>query len=206
MVFKPSANGVVELGSTEPIFQSSDLTQKVRVLFNFDSLEMGGSWGITDQGENDPSSLWLNDPTPTPPAAIEIKDSLNNTTVPSVPGTTANNGLQISKPIQLEIPSSSSLTENPSVIHAQSSHQTRHQSQTQSFFTRELNFSDYGFEGSSVVKNGNSHLLKPKSGEILNFGENKRSSYISGQSQFPAEETNQKKRLPASRGSHEEGS
>jgi transcription factor MYC2 len=207
MVCIPSANGVVELGSTEPIFQSSDLMQKVRVLFNFDSLEMGGSWGITDQGENDPSSLWLNDPTPTPPAAIEIKDSLNNTTVPSVPGTTANNGLQISKPIQLEIPSSSSLTENPSVIHAQSSHQTRHQSQTQSFFTRELNFSDYGFEGSSVVKNGNSHSLKPESGEILNFGESKRSSYVSGQSQFPAEaeETNKKKRSPASRGSNEDG-
>jgi transcription factor MYC2 len=92
MVFKPSANGVVELGSTEPIFQSSDLTQKVRVLFNFDSLEMGGSWGITDQGEN------------------------------------ANNGLQISKPIQFKNQSSSSLTENPSLIHAQSSHQTRQQS------------------------------------------------------------------------------
>lgn len=205
MVCIPSANGVVELGSTEPIFQSSDLMQKVRVLFNFDSLEIGGSWGITDQGENDPSSLWLNDPTP--PAAIEIKDSLNDTTVPSVLGTTANNGLQISKPIQFENPSSSSLTENPSAIQAQSSHQTRQQSQTQSFFTKELNFSDYGFEGSSVVKNGNSHSLKPESGEILNFGESKRSSFVSGQSQFPpaAEETNKKKRSPGSRGSNEEG-
>jgi transcription factor MYC2 len=100
------------------------------------------------------------------------------------------------------------LTENPSAIHAQSSHETRQQSQTQSFFTRELNFSDYGFEGSStVVKNGNSHSLKPESGEILNFGESKRSSYVSGQSQFPpaAEETNKKKRTPASRGSNEDG-
>ncbi|XP_075654688.1 transcription factor MYC2-like [Castanea sativa] len=40
MVFIPSANGVVELGSTEVIFQSSDLMNKVRVLFNFNSLEL----------------------------------------------------------------------------------------------------------------------------------------------------------------------
>nr|POE81107.1 transcription factor myc2 [Quercus suber] len=45
MVCIPSANGVVELGSTEAIFQSSDLMNKVRVLFNFNSLEMG-SWPI----------------------------------------------------------------------------------------------------------------------------------------------------------------
>ncbi|KAF5477772.1 hypothetical protein F2P56_004386 [Juglans regia] len=203
----PSANGVVELGSTELILHSSDLMNKVRVLFNFDSLEMGGSWPVTDQGENDPSSLWINDPTPAAP--MEIKDSLNSTTVPSVPGTT-NNGLQISKAIQFENPSSSSLTENPSAIHMPStnqSHQQRQQSQTQSFFTRELNFSDYGYDGSSVVKNGNSNQLKPGSGEILNFGESKRSSYVSGHSQFvaPAVEENNKKKRTQSRGSNEEG-
>ncbi|CAN1199965.1 Transcription factor MYC2 [Linum perenne] len=52
----PSANGVVELGSTDSIFHSSDLMNKVRVLFNFNSLE------TLDQGENDPSSLWISDP------------------------------------------------------------------------------------------------------------------------------------------------
>nr|POF23758.1 transcription factor myc2 [Quercus suber] len=84
MVCIPSANGVVELGSTEPgdgflANQSPDLMNKVRVLFNFNGLKMG-SWPINDQGENDPSSLWLNDPTSTPPVttAAEIKDSLNN--------------------------------------------------------------------------------------------------------------------------------
>ncbi|XP_040985930.1 transcription factor MYC2-like [Juglans microcarpa x Juglans regia] len=207
MVCIPSANGVVELGSTELILHSSDLMNKVRVLFNFDSLEMGGSWPVTDQGENDPSSLWINDPTPAAP--MEIKDSLNSTTVPSVPGTT-NNGLQISKAIQFENPSSSSLTENPSAIHmtnTNQSHQQRQQSQTQSFFTRELNFSDYGYDGSSVVKNGNSSQLKPGSGEILNFGESKRSSYVSGHSQFvaPVVEENNKKKRTQSRGSNEEG-
>ncbi|XP_030940802.1 transcription factor MYC2-like [Quercus lobata] len=45
MVCIPSANGVVELGSTEVIFQSSDLINKVRVLLNLNSLEMG-SWPI----------------------------------------------------------------------------------------------------------------------------------------------------------------
>ncbi|KAG6636189.1 hypothetical protein CIPAW_11G093600 [Carya illinoinensis] len=207
MVCIPSANGVVELGSTELILHSSDLMNKVRDLFNFDSLEMGGSWPVTDQGENDPSSLWINDPTPAAP--MEIKDSLNSTTVPSVPGTT-NIGLQISKAIQFENPSSSSLTENPSAIHmpnTNQNHQQRQQSQTQSFFTRELNFSDYGYDGSSVVKNGNPNQLKPGSGEILNFGESKRSSYVSGHSQFvaPAVEENNKKKRTQSRGSNEEG-
>ena len=187
---------------------------KVRVLFNFNSLEMG-SWPINDQGENDPSSLWLNDPTSTPPVttATEIKDSLNNNstvTVPSVPGATATaaNNLQISKGIPFENPSSSSLTENPSAIHIQNSNQSRQQeAQNQGFFTRELNFSDYGYDNNSVVKNGNNSIstMKPESGEILNFGESKRSSYVSGHSQFAAEESNKKKRSPTSRGSNEEG-
>ncbi|XP_030946814.1 transcription factor MYC2-like [Quercus lobata] len=216
MVCIPSANGVVELGSTEVIYQSSDLMNKVRVLFNFNSLEMG-SWPINDQGENDPSSLWLNDPTSTPPVttATEIKDSLNNdstVTVPSVPGSTATttttNNLQISKGIPFENPSSSSLTENPSAIHIQNSSQSRQQqAQNEGFFTRELNFSDYGYDNNSVVKNGNNSIstMKPESGEILNFGESKRSSYVSGHSQFAAEESNKKKRSPTSRGSNEEG-
>nr|POF18318.1 transcription factor myc4 [Quercus suber] len=57
MVCIPSANGVVELGSMEVIFHSSDLMNKVRVLFNFNSLEMG-SWPINDQSEI-MSGWWL---------------------------------------------------------------------------------------------------------------------------------------------------
>ncbi|PON87401.1 Basic helix-loop-helix transcription factor [Trema orientale] len=207
----PSENGVVELGSTELIFQSSDLMNKVRVLFNFSNLEVG-SWplsgGAPDQGENDPSSFWLNDPSST---AMEVKDSVTTTAgaSASVPG--SNNPQTSKSTVQFENPSSSSLTENPSAIQRNNQGQ---QAQTQSFFTRELNFSEYGFEGSSVKNNENSHSLKPESGEILNFGESKRSSYngngnlFSGQSQFAAEEnnnTNKKKRSPNSRGSNEEG-
>ncbi|KAJ4967878.1 hypothetical protein NE237_014579 [Protea cynaroides] len=73
----PSTNSVVELGLMESIFQSLDLMNKVRVLFNFNNLEMG-SWPVTqtDQGENDLSLLWLLDPSS---SAIEIKDSINTT-------------------------------------------------------------------------------------------------------------------------------
>ncbi|KAM1024275.1 hypothetical protein ACFX2I_037468 [Malus domestica] len=216
MVCVPTANGVVELGSTELIYQTSDLMNKVRVLFNFNNLEVG-SWPMAggaaaaaaaaaDQGENDPS-LWLNDPSTT---TMEVKDPVNA----SAPTSTSNQ--PISKPIQFDNhPSSSSLSENPSPVQVPQLQQQVQQQQTQSFFTRELNFSDYnGYDRSSVKNsNSNSHSLKPESGEILNFGESKRSSYsangklFSGHSQIAAAEDNnsKKKRSPPSLGSNEEG-
>lgn len=199
----PSENGVVELGSTEVIFQSSDLMNKVRVLFNFSNME-SGSWPL-DQGENDPSSFWISEPS----SAAEVKDSANN------PSSNTNQQMSSkSTVIQLENnPSSSSLTENPSTTAAptaasiQKQSSTNNDNQTQGFFTRELNFSEYGFDGNSVKSGGN---LKPEAGEILNFGESKRSGNNNGllanQTQFAVvEETNKKKRSPTSRGSHEEG-
>ncbi|KAI4328077.1 hypothetical protein L6164_020466 [Bauhinia variegata] len=211
LVCIPLANGVVELGSTELIFQNSDLMNKVRVLFNFDNLEVG-SWplaGGADQGENDPSSLWLNDPS-------EIRESDNNVVPASVPSSNHNNTNQtISKSIQFDTPGSSTLTEAPSAIHIPSTPQSHpqrqqpQQSQTQGFFSRELNFSDYAYEGNGVKKS-NSHSLKPESGEILNFGESKKNSYgangnlFSGHSQFVPED-NKKRRSPTSRGSNDEG-
>nr|AJC01628.1 MYC2-like protein 2b [Hevea brasiliensis]AST25598.1 lMYC6 [Hevea brasiliensis] len=214
LVCVPSANGVVELGSSEMIYQSSDLMNKVRVLFNFNNLDVG-SWPMgtnPDQGENDPSSLWISDASH---SGIEMKDG--NSTVPSSNGTTnGNNNQHGSKGIQFGIPNSSSATENPSGIHMQNHRQGQQQqqqqmTQTQSFLTRELNFGEYSvFEGSSA-RNGNSNVLKPESGEILNFGESKRTScsangnFFSGHSQFAVEENNKKKRSPTSRGSNEEG-
>ncbi|KAJ7943822.1 transcription factor MYC2-like [Quillaja saponaria] len=189
MVCIPSANGVVELGSAELISQSSDLMNKVKFLFNFNSLEVG-SWplmGSNDQGENDPSSLWINEPS----SNIEIKDSVNNVSPASAPS--GSNNHTIPRAIHFENPGSSSLTETPSVVHVQNSHQSHQQrqqplqTQNQSLFSRELNFSEYGFEGPSV-KNGNSPSLKPESGH----------------SQFVPEE-NKKRRSPTSRGSNEEG-
>ncbi|TKY70013.1 Transcription factor MYC2 [Spatholobus suberectus] len=182
LVCIPSANGVVELGSTELIYQNPDLMNKVKVLFNFsnNNFDMGSSWPASsaDQGENDPSSLWLNDP--------EVRDSINTVAAtPSVSVPAHAHG--ISKTMQLEssiqTPGSSTLTETPSSIHAIP--------QNQNMFSRELNFSEYG------ANNHNQHSLKPESGEILSFGESKRSSYggvngnsnshfFSGQSPFAA--------------------
>ncbi|XP_048429478.1 transcription factor MYC2 [Pyrus x bretschneideri] len=202
MVCVPTANGVVELGSTEFIYQSSDLMNKVRVLFDFNNLEVGScpmSGGATaDQGENDPSSLWLNDPSTT---TMEVKDPVNTS------ATTNISNQLISKPVQFD--------NHPSPIQVpqlQQQVQQQQQQQTQSFFTMELNFSDY--DGSSVKNsNSNTHSLKPESGEILNFGESKRSSYsangklFSGHSQITAAEDNnsKKKSSPPSRGSNDEG-
>ncbi|NP_001312938.1 transcription factor MYC2-like [Nicotiana tabacum] len=193
----PSANGVVELGSTELIFQTADLMNKVKVLFNF-NIDMGattgsGSGSCAIQAEPDPSALWLTDPAS---SVVEVKDSSN--TVPS---------RNTSKQLVFGNENSENVNQNSQ--------------QTQGFFTRELNFSEYGFDGSNTrYGNGNansSRSCKPESGEILNFGDStKRSacsangSLFSGQSQFgpgPAEENKNKnkKRSPASRGSNDEG-
>ncbi|KAI3469150.1 hypothetical protein Pfo_025813 [Paulownia fortunei] len=138
LVCIPSSNGVVELGSTELIFQSSDLMNK------------GGSI---------PSSL----------TSKQIVFSNEN-------------------------PSSSTLTENP-------------QLQTQGFLNRELNFSEFGFNGSSTGRNNGT--CKRESGEILNFGESTKRGVCSGNGNlFGVQDDNNnknKKRSAMSRGSNEEG-
>nr|AAB00686.1 phaseolin G-box binding protein PG1 [Phaseolus vulgaris] len=173
LVCIPSANGVVELASTEVIFQNSDLMKKVRDLFNFNNPD-AGFWPL-NQGENDPSSLWLN-----PSSSIEIKDTSNAVALVSA-------NASLSKTMPFETPGSSTLTETPSA--AAAAHVPN--PKNQGFFPRELNFSN---------------SLKPESGEILSFGESKKSSYNG--SYFPgvaAEETNKKRRSPASRSSIDDG-
>ncbi|EOA12753.1 hypothetical protein CARUB_v10028441mg [Capsella rubella] len=67
MVCIAAQNGVVELGSSEVISQSSDLMDKVNNLFNSNNGGNNGeacSWGFNlnpDQGENDPA-LWISEP------------------------------------------------------------------------------------------------------------------------------------------------
>ncbi|XP_016467438.1 transcription factor MYC2-like [Nicotiana tabacum] len=66
MVCIPSANGVVELGSTELISQSSDLMNKVKDLFNLNT-DMGSPTGFVSgscvvPSEPDLSALRLTDP------------------------------------------------------------------------------------------------------------------------------------------------
>lgn len=180
----PSANGVVELGSTELIFQSSDLMNKVKYLFNF-NIDMGsvtgsgsGSGSCAVHPEPDPSALWLTDPSS---SVVEPKDSLIHSS---------------SRDVQLVYGNENS--ENQ-------------QQHCQGFFTKELNFSGYGFDGSSN-RNKTGISCKPESREILNFGDS--SKRFSGQSQLgpgpglKEENKNKnknKKRSLGSRGNNEEG-
>lgn len=189
LVCIPSPNGVVELGSTEPIFQSSDLMNKVRFLFNFNGMEMGsgsgsGSWALA---ENDPSALWLTEPSS---SAVDTKDSFNtnnnNVQVSSIPSSITSNQIVFGN----ENPSSSTVTDNP-------------QQQNQGFLAKDLKFSKFGSNGTSNVRNG----------EILSFGESSKRSNCGGNvNLFGVQEENnnnsnttKKKRSPVSRGSHEEG-
>lgn len=82
MVCIPSENGVVELGSSEIIHQSSDLVDKVNTFFNFNNGggESGSCWAFNlnpDQGENDPG-MWINEPNATGIESSLVAPVMNN--------------------------------------------------------------------------------------------------------------------------------
>ncbi|RWR86802.1 transcription factor MYC2 [Cinnamomum micranthum f. kanehirae] len=192
MVCIPFGNGVVELGSTELINFNTDLMNKVKSLFSFDAVE-AGVWPVqTDQGENDPSALWITEPSVT----VEIKDS---TAAP-----------EISKSTLFENGSSSTLTENPSSIqnHNHHHHQKQQQQQnhqTQSFFLREQSFSEFGFD-TAGRSSATPQTCKPESGEILNFGESKRTQQSNSNATFflqTAPDEEKKRKKPAKSGNDE---
>ncbi|CAL5197153.1 unnamed protein product [Lathyrus oleraceus] len=187
----PSSNGVVELASTEIIPHSAGIMEKVRFLFDFNNPE-ARSWPL-NSADNDPSSMWLDIPGS---GGIEIRDSINTVSAVSV---TASANATIPKKSPFEIHgASTTLPESSTTVNISTAQrQIQNQNQNQSFFPRELNFS-----GS----------FKPESGEILNFGESKKSSYssangnfFSGPSPFVANEENRKRRSPVSRSSIEDG-
>ncbi|PIN19943.1 hypothetical protein CDL12_07373 [Handroanthus impetiginosus] len=190
LVCIPSSNGVVELGSTEVIFQSSDLMKKVRILFNFNGIELGsgsgsGAWALAD---NDPAALWLTDP-----SSSEMKDSLNNNNI----NNNNTNGQGTSVPSSKQNVSGN---ENPST----SSTLTENTQQQIPGHTRELNFSEFGFNGSGNVRNNVN--CKRESAEILNFGENTKIGVANGNGNLfgvqGENNNNNKKRSPSS---NEEG-
>uniref|UniRef100_A0A7N1A3E4 Transcription factor n=1 Tax=Kalanchoe fedtschenkoi TaxID=63787 RepID=A0A7N1A3E4_KALFE len=200
MVCVPMANGVVELGSTEPIYQNSDLMNKVRILFNFNGGgELGSpSWPVSSAAVEDPN--WSSDPghvSGQEPGKVyhqaESADTKNNLN-----------------------------TSNLASASAGAAHMFQQQQQhagptTHSFFRKDLNFGEYGYGGhsnSTNLVNGSAaatpSFLKPEAGEILSFGESKRivSSLYSGQSQIAAvdEKSSKKRRTTSlSRESNEEG-
>ncbi|XP_010559309.1 PREDICTED: transcription factor MYC4-like [Tarenaya hassleriana] len=183
LVCIPSENGVVELGSTEVIQQSSDLMEKVNTLFNFNSGgSEAGSWAFNlnpDQGENDPA-FWISEPT----TGIESGNM--------APTAAINNGNsnshQLTKPGQFENGSS---VENP------------RQNPQGSSVDRDLNVSSSGLDQNGNYSDGS----RPKSGEILSFCGNKNGNGggLSGKTRIVAGE-NKKKRSPVSkRSNNEEG-
>ncbi|WOG90110.1 hypothetical protein DCAR_0209351 [Daucus carota subsp. sativus] len=180
LVCIPSENGVVELGSTEVIYQSLDLMNKVRVLFDFN----GGHSSFLQQdpgvNESDPSALWIREPSPVVvPPVVQIKEA---------PLVSLSNPMQIA----FENHSSIGLNGNPgnpnsnpnpntsSVIHVPNHQFGRNEGREIGVMGKELNFSGFGYDGisGSNVRNVGleSNGCKPESGEILNFGESKRSN------------------------------
>lgn len=219
MVSIPVLNGVIELGSTEVIFQSPELMNKVRVLFCFGPGPGGdpGSWPVqvplpVPSGESDPTAMWINDPVPPP----EAKES-RNTSTPPPPLPPPQQPQPLQQPQQPQVINLDSPIKSNPGGEIQSS---QYPQQKAGFFTKELNFSEYaGFNGSGSKNNGS---LKPESGEILSFGggdvkrsnnsnNNNNSSngnvgIFGANSQFLIDEnSSKKKRSPTSRGSNEEG-
>ncbi|GMH26758.1 hypothetical protein Nepgr_028601 [Nepenthes gracilis] len=215
MVCVPMVGGVLELGSTEMIFHSSDLMTNVRVLFNF-----GGGGGeirsrrislspTADEEENDPSALWISDPQP-PPASAELNTDGGNSASPIhgslnplAPSKPIGNNTQQTKFIHLDGQSTNGMRETTSGIQVRNGGRQS----SNGFSGRELIFSEFGYDGSHP-RNDNLGSSKPESGEILSFGEGKRTSGNGNESifganlQLAAEESSKKKRSPASRGSN----
>ncbi|XP_010933462.1 transcription factor MYC2 [Elaeis guineensis] len=214
MVCVPVGSGVLELGSTDLIYQNFELMNKIRVLFNFNGLDVpSGSWllppaatpAVADHGETDPSVLWLADP-----SMVEIKDSVSPVS--------ATAEISVTKPpIQFDNPSSSTITESPSSVPMQQRHNQQQQQnqnsngnsnfQTQSFGNKGFNFSEFVMNGSAAPSS-----FKPETGEILNFGNSKRnSSPTPGSGLFPHHQTapddkkNKRSTGATSRGSIDEG-
>lgn len=199
MVVVPVGSGVLELGSTDLIFQSHGIMSKIRQLFSFNGGGSGGgfdgsssSWiqqpqsvtttvAVGDNGETDPATLWITDP-----ALIEIKDSVSPASATVTSAATVNGGgeISVSKPtVQFDnhlhnhLTSSSSFTGNPGLIHHHHQFNQQQQlkpNQTQPFFTKELNFGEFALNNAAAPQ-----LFKPEAGEILNFGESKRNSVSS---------------------------
>ncbi|CAN6324473.1 unnamed protein product [Urochloa humidicola] len=183
MVCVPVGTGVLELGSTDVVFQTAESMAKIRSLFGGGGAGGGGTaWPpvqapapppqhqqpAAGEAETDPSVLWFADA-----PVMDIKDSLSH---PSAE-------ISVSKPpppppqIHFENGSTSTLTENPSPsVHAPppppapaaAPPQRQHnQAAHQGPFRRELNFSDFASNPSMAAA---PPFFKPESGEILSFG------------------------------------
>ncbi|PKU67207.1 transcription factor MYC2-like [Dendrobium catenatum] len=197
MVCVPVGTGVVEFGSTEVIFHSAEMMNKVKALFVFNGHDSSAAevpWlppAVAEQVDANPSTMWISDP-----SVIQIKDSVSPPTAISAS----------QAPIRLDKPSTSGLTESRNSIPIQQTLQNRHQSVNQQhpFYSREFNSSDFTRNNATPYQPS-----KPESRDVLNFGESKRNSFSSSpsvQQQIPDDKKIKKAAVDTtSRGSNEEG-
>ncbi|GJT03775.1 transcription factor MYC2-like protein [Tanacetum coccineum] len=192
----PSADGVVELGSTELIYQSADIQKKVRGSFNFGDQARDDPMQVNDNinDSTDPSA-WLTDPVATSVSTVTTDVTVIKNTdgvIGSEMLTSVIPSIKSNVPKQFDNPNNS-VSQNPR--------------------SRELNFSEFrSMEGGSGGRNVNSSYTKPEPGKFLNFGENKRSITNNGALFVGTDNNNnnnnngnKKKRSPTSCGSNEDG-
>jgi transcription factor MYC2 len=189
----PSADGVIELGSTELMYQSSDIMKKVRGSFNFNQARDPMQVDDNNDDSTDPSSIWLMDPTVSTVTTdvTVIKDTVG--VIGSEMMTSVLPSVKSHVPKQSPFENPNSLSQNPRSGH--------------NFGSRELNFSEFkSMEGGSGGKNVNSSYTKHEPGKILNFGETRRSITNNGALFVGTDNnSNKKKRSPTSCGSNEDG-
>ncbi|KAG1360906.1 transcription factor MYC2 [Cocos nucifera] len=195
----PVGSGVLELGSTERIFQSSEMVTKVRAFFSFGGHETAaiGSWSppppIQSAAETDPSVLWIADPIAPGPHAPEIP---------------------VSKPHSLfENPNSSSLTENPSSFSIpQRSPPPPPPPQSSSTNPQTQSFLDFSLSESGLKAFPSAPTCKPETCDFSNCGESKRNpSTVAANGglffhhSISTENKNKKSTGATSKGSNDEG-
>ncbi|KAJ0970785.1 hypothetical protein J5N97_018744 [Dioscorea zingiberensis] len=159
---------------------------KIWFLFSFNAMETetnpSGSFfpqpPVAAQGETDPAALWISDP-----SLVEIKDSVSPEISVSKPHVPFDSN-----------PSSSTLTENPSSINLPNQY---HPPSSQSLYTREINFSEFQLNATVQPQS-----CKPESGEILNFGEGRRT--LASQHQITDQNKNKRSTGATSRASNNE--
>lgn len=188
----PSADGVIELGSTELIYQSADIMKKVRGSFNFGHQARDDPMQLNDC--TDPSSIWLTDPVATSVSTVTTDVTvIKNTDGVIGPEmiTSMVPSIKSNVPKQFDNPNNS-LSQNPR--------------------SRELKFLEFrSMEGGSGGRNVNTSSTKPEPGKILNFGESKRSItnngvlFVGTDNINSTNNSNKKKRSPTSCGSNEDG-
>ncbi|KAK1407385.1 hypothetical protein QVD17_39000 [Tagetes erecta] len=192
IVCVPCANGVVELGSTELIFQSLNLLNEVRVLFSFDN-NCSDFTPLNANNTTDPSSVWITDPVSS--AAVEAATTVAAPVTGIIP---ANNSVQK----QIESVNPNPNLNTSSIVHSSN----RQLNQNQGMFgSKDLSFSELGSVDGKFASSSRS--CKPESMEVLNFGENKNSTntvntgtVISGQSMFIGVQDNSSKKKRSSTG------